>query len=134
MEHPRLGPLCFLCTASENKVTGVSTITPEDAYHRRVFVEPLALYLVASAGVIARVEVEPWPSHKVSLVFNATEFGETPWSNLRLSIKQTSAAAQAGAACSITHDGKAVAPVATDNSTYAFSATDGKETTVLLSC
>ena len=28
VEHPRLGPLCFLCTAEEDQAEGLTTITP----------------------------------------------------------------------------------------------------------
>ena len=45
VQHARLGALCYLCTATTNSTTGVSTITPEDAYHRRVFLQPLGVYL-----------------------------------------------------------------------------------------
>ena len=109
VEHPRLGPLCFLCTVTTNNATGVHAVIPEDAYHRRVFIQPLALYLVASAGTIAQVLVHPpsisTPSQsslpkatsgrrvgntrRVSLEFNTTEFGAVPWSQLRLTIQKT---------------------------------------------
>ena len=58
VQHPRLGALCYLCSASPATAfpaansseagqgmeagQGVS-LTPEDAYHRRVFLEPLSL-------------------------------------------------------------------------------------------
>lgn len=115
VQHPRLGPLCFLCTVTTDNMTGVHAVIPEDAYHRRVFIQPLALYLVASAGTIAQVLVHP-PSmsipplssseatsgqravdtRRVSLVFNATEFGVVPWSRLRLTIQKTT---DANASC-----------------------------------
>lgn len=134
VRHPRLGPLCYLCTATEDAATGASVITPEDAYHRRVFVQPLALYLVARAGTIARVEVQ-LPARQVSLVFNATEFGETPWSLLRLAVEETRSAAPADAVgCVVTHGGRRVAPVATDNNTYAVPPVVGAETVVVLRC
>ena len=64
VQHPRFGPVCFLCTATlqeDNATTRVRSITPEDAYHRRVFLQPLALYLVATAGTISRVDVHSPP-------------------------------------------------------------------------
>lgn len=58
--HPSLGPLCFFCDAS---ITGsgdttVAVITPRDAYAKRVFVQPLGLWMVAEAGQIANVTVD----------------------------------------------------------------------------
>ena len=154
VEHSRLGPLCFLCTATTNKTTGTSTIVPEDAYHRRVFVQPLGLYLVASAGTIARVEVHsaqhPLPSGRqqlqlqpqqpqaVSLFFNATEFGETPWTKLRLTVEKPSLRSNStsSSGCVVTHGGEKVAPVATDVNTFAFlpAAAAAQQTEVLIAC
>ena len=82
VKHPRLGP-----AAEGGAEPGSVVITPEDAYHRRVFVEPLALYLVAGAGTIARVQLQ-LSLRRVSLVL---EWGETPWTQLHLSMTQPSA-------------------------------------------
>ena len=70
---------------------------------------------------------------RVSLVFNATEWSETPWTQLHLSMTQPSAT-RATHACTITQSGERVAPVATDNRTYAFPHAVGRETEVVLSC
>ena len=168
VEHPRLGPLCFLCSShlgghisgagaaaldavtdstSDGGATGgssaaVTTITPEDGYRRRVFIEPLRLYLVATAGTIARVELREagrWTAaaprpRTVVLSFNATEWGVTPWTSLRLQVSQTTAAVRAAGACVVTHGGKAVAPVLTDNSSYALPHVADTETQVVISC
>ena len=152
VEHARLGPLCFLCTAAasatitDNSINSSSTaamradgaagvqsvvITPEDAYHRRIFIEPLALYLVAQAGIIARVQLQLSSKH-IAVVFNTTEWGQTPWSQLRLVVKKTSSA-RPGNTFVVSKDGTPVPHVATDNTTYAFKPVPGGETTVALS-
>jgi hypothetical protein len=131
VEHPRLGTLCFLCTATNGTVGGAVTLTPEDAYRRRVFVQPLGLYLVAVAGTIAQVEVE-MPLRRVSLVFNATEWGETPWSQLRL--RATVTAVNSHSTCVVSSAGKHVAPIPTDNTTYAFTPARSTQTKVVVTC
>ena len=88
VEHPRLGPLCFLCSAENT--TGSSTtstsqfsagtgtaaattiIKPADAYHKRVFIEPLSVYLVAVAGTIAQLDFSKLQAREVLLTFDAT--------------------------------------------------------------
>lgn len=135
VNHPRLGQLCYLCSMVNDTRTGVATITLEDGYHRRVFIEPFALYLVAVAGVIARVEIKPESARLVSLVFNATEFGERPWSRLRLSVHETSSArGSTGNGCKITQAGEHVLPVPTDNNTFAFLPAKSGETEIVLNC
>jgi hypothetical protein len=157
VEHPRLGPLCFLCSAStttgtaENTSSSTSTsqfsagtaaaaattiIKPADAYHKRVFIEPLSVYLVAVAGTIAQLDFSKLQAREVSLTFNATEWGRTPWSQLRLRVHQTSAArgGSDGGACQVTHAGARVVPTAIDNTSYVFPHTDGAETEVVIKC
>ena len=150
VEHPRLGPLCFLCSAtlkqaSNNNstgavVTGKSSvvISPQDAYRRRVFVAPLRLYLAASAGTIDSVTVD---QRKVTVLFNATEFGERPWSKLRLLVETTSgsmsvAMANATTNCTASYQGKPLPPVATvGGKTFALAPAAGAAgTELLLTC
>ena len=142
VKHARLGTLCYLCTATTNATTGISTITPEDAYHKRVFIQPLGLYLVASAGTIGRVELHAASERTspVSLFFNTTEFGAKPWTRLRLTLEQSDAVARQSSGnkgCTVTQDGERVAPVPTDPNTFLFIPAAGEltqETKVLLAC
>ena len=107
-------------------------LTPEDAYHRRVFIEPLALYLVAQAGIIARVQMR-LASKQLDVVYNATEWGETPWSRLRLTVKKTSSA-RPGRGFVVKRHGTPLPPVETDDSTFAFKPDlGGAETLVTVS-
>jgi hypothetical protein len=48
-------------------------------------------YLVSSAGTFSRVELQ---NETVSLFFNATEFGERPWTRLRLTVERPGIAAR----------------------------------------
>lgn len=141
VKHTRLGTLCYLCTATTNATTGISTITPEDAYHRRVFIQPLGLYLVANAGTIGRVELQAAreQTSTVSLFFNATEFGERPWTRLSLTLERPGVMARqnsSSSGCTVTHNGERVAPVPTDAHTFSFlpAAQPTQETEVLLAC
>ena len=144
VQHARLGTLCYLCTATANTTTGVTTITPEDAYHRRVFLQPLGLYLVAGAGTIDRVELQlrdgRSSSKLVSVFFNATEFGEKPWTRLRLTVERPGMPLREigttnHSGCVVTQGGKPVAPVLTDADTFSFApAQSMQETEVALAC
>lgn len=44
VEHPEIGPSCYLCNMA--KVGAAVKIAPVDLYHRRIYIEPLALYLL----------------------------------------------------------------------------------------
>lgn len=58
----------------------------------------------------------------------------TPWTQLRLTVKNTSAT-PAASSCAVTHSGQGVAPVAASNSTsYLFTPAAGSDTEVVLSC
>ena len=49
VHHPKIGPSCNLATAA----SGAVTIKPTDLYHRRVYIEPLGLYVTLDIGTIA---------------------------------------------------------------------------------
>ena len=55
VQHPKLGALCYLC----NLKSGADSlsITPVDAYRRRVYLEPLGLHLVRILLVVVVVVV-----------------------------------------------------------------------------
>ncbi|KAK3274995.1 hypothetical protein CYMTET_16855, partial [Cymbomonas tetramitiformis] len=56
VRHAELGWLCFLC----NLLEGVRelTIIPADTYHRRVYLEPLGLYITLETGTFASFAVD----------------------------------------------------------------------------
>eukprot|EP01043_Picozoa_sp_COSAG02_P051436 COSAG02_NODE_5412_length_4349_cov_8.741176_3_plen_322_part_00 len=67
VEHPEIGPSCYLCNV-ERADTGthglpISTtaavkIVPVDLYHRRVYLEPLALYVTLDVGTFASLTLD----------------------------------------------------------------------------
>ena len=124
VEDDRLGRLCFLCSCNG------STLTLEDAYRRRAFIEPVAVYLEAEAGVFARIELR-LAEKRLDVAFNATEWGATPWSRLRLRVTKTSAARPGSAAVTVRRGAQPVMPVPTDNSTFAFRPDAGGGETVV---
>jgi hypothetical protein len=142
VQHPRLGPLCFLCTADTAGAAAADVgasefvISPADAYRRRVFIEPLAMYLSAQTGTIARVKVQMQSSSpRLTVVFNATEWGARPWTNLRLNLQKTSNARFPSLTSnfSVVVDGKRVLAAKTENHTYVFEPASSGETEAVVS-
>jgi len=68
VRHADLGYLCYLCNLETSQdidakvhpgdATGKVTLTPQDAYHRRVYLEPLGLELRALAGSVVSTSVD----------------------------------------------------------------------------
>ena len=57
VEHPQHGALCYLCNlGTAAAAAGAVTIAPVDLYKRRVFIEPLGLYLVLDTGACSLEE------------------------------------------------------------------------------
>ena len=56
VEHPDLGPVCYLCNMDTQGA--VVTIRPVDLYHRRLFIEPLALHLTLDTGKFESVQLD----------------------------------------------------------------------------
>lgn len=93
--------LCFLCnhevitqaaanayapTNSSSTAPGNVTVnlTPTDSYHRRVYIQPLGLYLVAEAGVFETVQID-FGRQTVNVSFAA--LADTPSSRVRLRVE-----------------------------------------------
>ena len=51
VHHPKIGPSCYLCNLA-TAAAGAVTIKPTDLYHRRVYIEPLGLYVTLDIGTI----------------------------------------------------------------------------------
>lgn len=90
-----LGELCYLCDAAAGvaadgeSAVGTVTLTPRDAYRRRVFLEPLALYMVTEAGQFASVEIT---MAKKTIVVTFANDAAGGFSSYRLCLEKTSAA------------------------------------------
>ena len=56
VEHPQAGAVCYLCNLKSNAST--ATIVPVDLYRRRVYIEPLGLYLVLDSGTFASLTLD----------------------------------------------------------------------------
>ena len=71
-----LGEVCYLCdlaaVTSLGAVVGGVVVTPTDSYRRRVFVEPLGLYIVAQAGTFATLAINI-RGQTIGMTFDATE-------------------------------------------------------------
>lgn len=78
VEHPELGPSCYLCNMDhqQTETSGLHTstaaavkIVPVDLYHRRVYLEPLALYLTLDVGTFESLLLDI-AAKKVVVTFN----------------------------------------------------------------
>jgi len=56
--HTTLGPLCFLCDWISPPTPTKLSLAPRDMYHRRVYLEPLGLWMVSEAGRILAVTLD----------------------------------------------------------------------------
>lgn len=124
---PGVGYACFLCSLASQNATG-AVLTPTDAYHARVFLEPVGTHLVAQAGTFAQVSVD-FAARTATLLFApaAAAAGSRPFSNLRLHVEKTSAPglrpgsaftlayAATGAAIAPTRGGFDIAPNSDDS-------------------
>jgi hypothetical protein len=103
VNHPNLGLLCYLCNM-ETTIASVSgrnitstgattasavTIKPVDLYRRRVFLEPLALYLTLDAGTFESVVVD-MAAKKLTIAFNTMAFDNSTFTARRLRVEKTS--------------------------------------------
>lgn len=95
-----LGELCYLCdvaapapaatdddAAAADADVDTVTLTPRDAYRRRVFLEPLALYMTTEAGQFASVEIA-LAKKAIAVTFDAA----AGFSSYRLCLDKTSTA------------------------------------------
>lgn len=65
------------------------TLWPKDSFHRRVYIQPLGLYLIAEAGVIEKVRID-FAKQTVNISFEA--LGEQLMSAVRLRMQLPAAA------------------------------------------
>jgi hypothetical protein len=91
--HADLGTLCFLCDA-DGALPGAVTLTPRDTYHVRAYLEPVGLWLVAEAGLLANVSLAAGAA-TVTVVFKpstaaaaAAGMPAAPYHALRLRLEQ----------------------------------------------
>jgi hypothetical protein len=61
------------------------TVWPKDSFHRRIYIQPLGLYLVAEAGALQRVDIN-FAARTVNVSFEALH--EVPTSAVRLRVEQ----------------------------------------------
>ena len=83
-------------------------------------------------GTINSTTTAEMATVRVSVLFNATEFGAVPWSHLRLTIERTTD--PNADACLVMFKGQPVAPMKTDHRMFEFMPTEGEDTEVNLEC
>lgn len=76
--------------AVDLKATAV-TIKPVDLYRRRVYVEPLGLYLTLDVGTFAYLTLN-MAAKKISIAFNPMTFDNCTYTNRRLRVEKLSTA------------------------------------------
>jgi len=89
VNHPVFGWVCFLCSVHVDQValpgktaTGaVVVVRPADLYHKRVYLEPIGLWMVALSGMFSSVEMD-LPGRQVIVLFD----GDSGCSNIRLQV------------------------------------------------
>ena len=97
VDHPTLGPLCYLCdlaivtpsTTATGSSTSVFELWPRDAYRQRVYLEPLGLWLQADAGTFASVRLDK-VRRQIVVRFAADAAAKPSYSKLRLRADQVS--------------------------------------------
>ena len=93
MNHPTVGPACYLCNmdgaGADDLEAGAVTIKPVDLYRRRVYLEPLALYLTLDVGTFESVTLD-MPGKRISVTFNDMVFDNCTYTNRRLRVEKMS--------------------------------------------
>ena len=81
VEHPDLGPSCYLCNLDHadtgtqglpTSTTAAVKIVPVDLYHRRVYLEPLALYVTLDVGTFASLTLD-MTAKTIAVAFNPSK-------------------------------------------------------------
>jgi len=71
VNHSTFGyPVCYLCDLTMSMNATVWNIIPRDAFHRRVYVEPLGTAFTLDAGTFESITVN-WYTQSITLVFSA---------------------------------------------------------------
>jgi hypothetical protein len=97
IQHPQYGSLCFLCNIAPTQQdlrqpsrAAAVTIQPVDLYKRRVYIEPLGLYLVLDAGTFASLELD-LAAKKITVHFNSMTMDNYTYVARRLRADKVSA-------------------------------------------
>lgn len=98
VNHPDLGPSCYLCNMAgaasgpgADLTAGAITIKPVDLYRRRVYLEPLALFLTLDAGTFDTVTLD-MAAKTIGVTFNSMAFDNCTYTDRRLRVEKMSAA------------------------------------------
>lgn len=70
VQHRTMGPLCFLCNVESTADQSQITIAPVDLYKRRVYLEPLGLYLVLDTGTFSSLSLD-MSKQRIDVNFNS---------------------------------------------------------------
>lgn len=89
VEHPELGQTCYLCNVVADSQAGVA-IQPRDLYRRRVYLEPLGVYLQLFSGSINTVVYDA-TKKTITLIFRDTIQDGYAYSVRRLQIEKMAA-------------------------------------------
>jgi hypothetical protein len=100
VDHPEFGPVCYLWnmhaaaggdgewSLGRNLTTGGAvTIKPVDLYRRRIFLEPLSLYLTLDVGTFKAVVLD-LAVKKLSIEFNSMAFDNSTYVARRLRVQR----------------------------------------------
>jgi len=90
VDHPEIGPSCYLCNVEAAAGGGVK-IAPVDLYRRRVYIEPLALYLTLDVGTFESVTLE-MVGKKITVAFNTMAADNIIYTARRLRVDKLSEA------------------------------------------
>eukprot|EP01052_Picozoa_sp_SAG31_P044443 SAG31_NODE_7747_length_1605_cov_1.277556_2_plen_289_part_00 len=97
--HPKYGSLCYLCNIEPGQATSEQarlptttavTIKPVDLYKRRVYIEPLGLYLVLDAGTFASLAID-LTAKRITVQFNSQAMDNYTYTSRRLRADKVSA-------------------------------------------
>ncbi|CAF0936759.1 unnamed protein product [Adineta ricciae] len=99
VNHTILGEaVCYLCDLTLTGETNVWNVTPRDAFHRRVYIEPLGTAFSLDAGMIESIVVN-WHAQSVVIVLSAVK-SPVPFTVYRLHVDHL-ASCNARTACDL---------------------------------
>jgi hypothetical protein len=89
VHHPEIGEACYLCNLAPGGPAGSAKISPVDLYKRRVYFEPLGLYVTLDMGTFESLTLN-MAEKKIAVTFNPMSLDNITYSARRLRVDKLS--------------------------------------------